>query len=142
MTTSFRQDVVAGFKAILDAFAAANPTLLRATYSQRPTSYREFPLAFIGERNELVTYDASTYNREMTPTVVLVDTPNDPDAVMDRMDIVVDALLDAFRQNPHIPGYGWWGRVTITDTVEVVGDVFYPVVIFAFGDVSTLEGRT
>lgn len=143
MSTTFRADVAAGLKSVLDTFKAANPTLVRATFIQRPTAPREFPTAYVGERSETVSHDAGTRRRTMSPTVVVVDSPTDPDAVMGRMDIVVDALLDALTAQTHLAsGVVWRGIGSITDTVEQVGDAMYPAVVITLVDVEIEEGRT
>jgi hypothetical protein len=98
MATTFRQDVVAALVVILRAQATATPTLLRKVWTSRPGTYNELPLAYIGPRDETITWDAGTRTRTMDGmTVIVVDNfVSDAGQVGDRMDELVDLLVDRF----------------------------------------------
>lgn len=144
MTTStFRADAVAGLKAVIDAYLAANPSSLVATFDYRPESFALTPLAFVDTRNETVVHDAGTRTRTMTPVVVVVDRITTNTETMARLDALVDGLLDQFTAtNPLVAGGNWRGSVSISDSFEQVGDNYYQAVTFSFGDVLISEGRS
>lgn len=143
MTTTFRSDVAGGLHSILSAFAVANPTLLRRAFRARPSSWTtDTPFGWVETRNETVRHDSGLRMRTMTPSVVVVDRLTDNIETMDRMDDLVDALLDYFTANPHITANTAWDQLTITDETEQLPDgTWISAVRFTFGDVIIREGR-
>jgi hypothetical protein len=142
MVTTFRHDVAANIKTnVLDVYQAANPTLLRAVYRARPSQIGETPCAWIGDRSEQLTHDSGTRGRTMLVQVVLCDTITDNGETLDRIDPLVDALLDALTALPHGVTSG-----TVLDPVGVDdADIPFGTVNY-FGTVITvrvriLEGR-
>ena len=146
MATTFRTDVVAGLKDVLDDFTgAANAFTLVATYTTRPASFaRPTPFAFIGIRPETVVHDVGTRTRTMQPTVTIVVQLVDNPTTMARLDRLIDLLHDAFTGRPHLAGNAtiWKGGLTVSDEFVAEGDSIFQAVTFTFLDVSTQEGRT
>jgi hypothetical protein len=154
MTTTFRQDVVAGLLTILDAFKATNPTMLRRTAAAQPPSVvGDLPLAFIGLRPERVTHDSGIRERIMTPSVVVVSEMSDNVETVRRHDALVDALCDHFTSYPHLVTAGSqseagsiWDEMTIEDEdFPVTSDdgktAHFYATRFTFGNLSIQEGR-
>jgi len=102
MTTTFRSDVVAAVMAVLQAQQTATPDQIRAVYSTRPGSFTETPCAYIGGRDETVSFSGGRAGyglmerRMVGLTVTLVDTFLDPTAASDRLDDLVDLLVTRF----------------------------------------------
>ena len=108
MTTIARQSVRATLKSLLDGFQAANPTLLRMTFSARPNGLGvELPGAFVGNLNEPnILHTSGVRQRNFATEIVLFDTfaPSNEEQAA-RLDIVLDALLDWFTAHAdQIPG--------------------------------------
>jgi hypothetical protein len=143
MATTFRSDIAGGLHTILLAFVAANPTLLRRAFRARPASWTtDLPAAWVEVRNEAITHDAGVRTRTMQPTVLVVDRLTDNTETMDRMDDLVDALLDHFTANPHITPNTVWDQLAISDETEQLTDgSWVSAVRFTFGNVSAREGR-
>ena len=149
MPTTFRSDVVAGVLAVLTAQKTATPTQLRGVYSSRPGSFPETPCAYIAGRDEVITYTAGTRARTFVGLqVVLVDAMPDATEAGDRLDDLVDLLVDRFSAAyAQVAGGGSILQLsTISDTeVELSGPsgaVIYRGAILGFGDTFTREGRT
>jgi hypothetical protein len=148
MTTTFRSDVVAAVLAVLNAQIAATPTQLRKAWSSRPGAFPETPCAFIGGRDEQITYTAGTRNRQMVGlTVTLVDTFNDNTETGDRLDDLVDLLVDRFTaaHSQVAGGSSILELASVTDSTEEVGGVNGPIlyrsVILGFATTFERVGR-
>lgn len=132
MASTARTVVVTQVKALLDTWIAANPTLLRQCWRSRPAKVAETPFAFIGGRNEALRHDSGTRDRTFTIQVVLVDTLTDNIESGDRIDPLVDLLVDLFTANPH--------AVSATTVIEPVGvedvEIEYPPVIYRASAIS------
>ncbi len=99
LATSWRQIAVAGILATLTAFKAANPTLLKGVASARPRDLSNFdkPGAYIGSRDETVIHTGGLRTRTFGGlSVVVVDVTPSNKEEQARMDILIDALQDAF----------------------------------------------
>lgn len=97
LNTSFRQQVHAGIVSTLTAFKAANPTLLRQVWHARPSSFTlgELPCAVLGNLTETISTSQGIRQRQFTGfTVELVDRSPDNMESDDRMNQLVDAMLD------------------------------------------------
>lgn len=122
MATTFRQDITAAIVSSIDAFIAANPTLLRRSERGRPPSVMgDLPLAFVDGRNETIHFDAQTMDRVMTIAVVVVSSIGDNVETLVRHDVVTDALIDHFNAAyiHFVPNSSW--------TDLVINDEDYPV---------------
>jgi len=147
--TTFRSDTVAGVLTILNAQITATPTQLRKAYSSRPGSFPETPCAYIGGRDETITYTAGTRARTMTGlTVTVVDVFADATETGDRLDDLVDLLVDRFTaaHSAITSGQSILQLSTVTDTeVELTGPTgagIYRGVVLGFGETFIREGRT
>lgn len=97
LNTTFREDVHNGIVTTLTAFKTANPTLLRQVWHARPGSYTlgELPAAVIGNLTETIATANGIRQRMFTGfTVELVDRAPDSQEADDRMNVLIDALLD------------------------------------------------
>lgn len=97
LNTTFREDVHAGIVSVLTDFKAANPTLLRQVWHARPSSYTlgELPAAVLGNLTETISTMNGVRQRQFTGfTVELVDRSPDNMESDDRMNLLVDAMLD------------------------------------------------
>lgn len=140
MATTFRSDVVGALRTVLLARKASSPTLLRAVYNSRPGSFPETPCAYIAGRSESITYSAQTRARTMTGLeVVVVDTLIDASETGDRMDDLVDLLVDDLTAAvAGVSGGGGLLQLTSVTDADIVltGDqaVTYRGAILGFGD--------
>jgi hypothetical protein len=143
-TTTFRQDAVAGLMVVLNAYKTAHPTLLRGVYSARPDGPAfEKPCAYVGRRDEVVSHDSGIRTRTLTGLqVIVLDTFTVNAQTADRMDVLIDGLLDAFTAAPHALGGNSVVSVTsIADTEVQMGEAIYRATIFTFGTAVAQEGR-
>lgn len=146
MTTTARQDLVAGTMGVLVAFRIAHPTLLHGIYSARPGSF-DPPAAFLGPRDEAIVHTSGTRQRTFGGfTVVLVDAFGDNEQTVDRLDVLVDGLVDAFTA-AKLQFSG--GRLQMTAVIDGELDQGgpeavnrYRAVTLLFGETVVMEGRS
>lgn len=149
MPTTFRAQVVAAHVAILGDQKTATPTLLRKVTSSRPGSFSELPLAYVGSRDESITHDAGTRTRTFDGlTVELVDAFADATQTEDRLDQLVDYLVDRY----DLPGNVQRVPNTIIELTSVADgelavesgngqSTFYRRVTLTFARTAIKEGR-
>jgi len=143
VTTTFRQDIRAGFVTLLQGFQTANPTMLGSVLTSRPENFTgDYPIGFVDSQPESIVHDSGTRTRTMTPVVAVVAEKTLNAEEQDRFDLLVDALLDYFTANPHVTTGTVWDRMVIEDYAEVIGEQYRPGVRFTFGNLSIQEGRT
>lgn len=97
LNTTFRQDVHNGVVTTLNAFRTANPTLIRKVWHARPASYilGDLPCVVLGNFTESISTMQGIRQRRMDGfTVEIVDRSPDNDESDDRMNGLVDALMD------------------------------------------------
>jgi hypothetical protein len=97
LNTTFRQDVHAGIVTTLGTFRTANPTLLRKVWHARPGSFTlgELPCAVLGSMTESITTMNGIRQRRMDGfTIEIVDRSPDNEEADDRMNALIDALMD------------------------------------------------
>lgn len=140
--STFRVDLVDALYDLLKAYQTANPTLLRAAYRTKPGAFSETPAAFVGSREETITHTAGTRERAINPSVVVVDTFTDNVETGDRMDILIDDLVDVFTA-----GVRQIGNALIEPTAVVPGELEMPGAIYRaeaiqFARTSIREGRS
>ena len=120
-----RVEIIEGTLALLDAFIAANPTLLRRRFKSRPPSLvTDTPCAYIDLRPETVAYANSVRDRVMSPSVVFVDRLTDNGETMGRFDQLVDTFTDFVDAYPYLVvarNNGVWSSGTWTDESETLG---------------------
>lgn len=140
---TFRTDLRAGLKAVLDAYtAAAHAFELTATLAERPESYaRPTPFAFVSLGTERIGHDSGTRTRSIPASIVLVDRITSNDDSTTRLDPIVDALLLTLSQNPHLTAESVWSDLTIRDDTDADGESRFRTVTFDFGDVTVRDGR-
>ncbi len=146
---AWRADVVEAIRAVLAAQKAATPTQLRAVYTSRPGSFPEVPCAYIGGRDERITYSAGLRTRTVTGlSVVLVDALADSQQTGDRLDALVDLLVDRFTDAyaAVAGGSSILAVSSVADTeVETAGAngaIVYRAVVLGFEGTFITEGRT
>ena len=117
MATTFRTDVTAAAGAALDAFIAANPTMLRRSELARPPSVMgDLPLGFILGRDEAIHFDAQTMDRVMTLSILFVSPLADNVETVRRHDAAVDAFVDFVNAGYlHFVPNSSWTDLTIND---------------------------
>lgn len=137
---------------MLNAFQAANPTLLRRVFRVRPPSLvTDTPCVYIDLRPEKIHYDNSIRDRVFSPSVVFVDRLTDNGETMDRFDVLIDAFVDHVDNYAHLTGTGTtlnnvWSDATVADESENLGNpdgTTAPAAAarFTFNDVLFKEGR-
>lgn len=144
--TGFRQAVQAGVSSVVQAFSAANGTIIRKVVTVRPRSLMasERPVFWIGDLSERVTTSQGVRVRSMDGfSCFLADTLGEQLESNDRMNFVVDALTDLFTDNYHAAG----GRSILqhvgTNDIEFdEGGARFVGAEFLFGQTSVAEGRT
>lgn len=143
MPTTARYDTITGLVAILDAFKAANPTLLSRTFRGRPPSLNtDMPCAYPTLPDEEVSHRAGVRIRVMAFAIEYVDRLTDNDETTERFDRAVDALLDHLTANPHIVANTVWSRVSISnDYVETEDGKVFARAVFTVPDHTVQEGR-
>lgn len=97
--TTSRTDLVAALMVILNAYKAANPTLMTACYTALPENVGDVPCAYLGERRENISMDLAQFDRALRVEVCLVDAITGNAAVMGRMDVLVDGVLSILQAN-------------------------------------------
>lgn len=97
LNTTFREDVRNGIVTTLRAFQAANPDLVRQVWSVRPasTTLGDVPALVVGNLAETVSTANGVRQRQMDGfTVELIDVTPDNAEAANRMDLLVDAVMD------------------------------------------------
>lgn len=145
MTTTGAQDVAAGLLAILDAYKAANPTLLRKTWPERPSTFSENPLAYVDAGSETILHTQGTRQRTFAPTVTYVSTFGEKD--IGRRNVVRDGLVDAFTAGVRQVAGFVIVNTGVTPAEETVVNPStgvastYPTLVFTFDEIVLMEGR-
>lgn len=146
MASTARSDVVAHIRSVLAGRKTASPTLLRAIYNSRPGAFPETPCAYIGPRDEGISYSGQVRTRIFSGlSAVIVDAVVDASEEADRMDDLIDLLVADFTENRNIAGGG--GRLmlsSVSDTDVVLqgptGTVTYRGAILGFALGNVQEG--
>jgi hypothetical protein len=87
-----------GLKTQLDAFLAANPTIVGRTYRTRPAS-PELPCGYVGSITENVDHDSGTRSRRLDALVQFEKTITDNELSGDWTDDIADGFLDLITDN-------------------------------------------
>lgn len=115
--STFRAQLRAGCKSVLDTYMAANPTLLGATYDYPPESFQT-PCAYVEKQvRETLTHLASVRQRTLRVNVVIVNKLMSNDQATAEQDVLVDGLVDAFTATPRAAS-----TTTLIEPVEVTLD--------------------
>jgi hypothetical protein len=143
MATTFRNDIVDGIMTVLNGYIAANPTRLVRAYRSKPLNVAagDLPSAYVDVRNEDIRHSEGTRTRVMSPSIVVVDRATDNIETGDRMDPLIDGLVDAFTATPQLMTGTIWDRMTIRDVPIEIGEYEYAGVRITIPDVTISEGR-
>ena len=143
MTTTFRNDTVDGIMAVLNAYIAANPTRLIRAYRSKPLNIAagDLPAAYVDVRNEVIRHAQGVRTRTMSPTVMVVDRATDNVETGDRMDPLIDGLVDAFTAAPQLVTGTVWDQMDIRDIPVEIGEYEFAGVRITLADVTISEGR-
>lgn len=144
--TALRMAAQAGLLALVQAFAAANPTIVRSVRTNRPPSYvnAELPCFYIADIGETETYTPGLWQRTLSGmTAVLVDAMGSVDESNDRMNFAHDALATLFTLNYHaISGRSIFQFQSVDDGEVQEAGAAFPTLVFNFGATTGQEGRT
>lgn len=99
-STTARADVRGALKTAIDAFKAANPTLVTQTYSARPGSLTT-PSIFVGHWSERIGLDMQLATRLPTLEVWLIQGTYQNEQSMGRADVLADAFISYFGDGSH-----------------------------------------
>jgi hypothetical protein len=136
MATTFRSDAVAAITTLLTTYQTANPTLLRDVHRSRP-AVNETPSAWFGEITETIQHTSGVRFRRFTIPVIVVDVLADNSETLNRLDDLVDALVDVFTANPQVVANTLIEPVAVSE-VEIDGP-YHGVAISVSGQIQ--EGR-
>ena len=148
MASTFRVDTRAGIVTAAQAFQTANPTLLYAVHTARPTRYTgDIPFGYVELLGERVRHTQGTRIRELSPSFVVVGRPLENAQSTTEWDALVDLLVDHFTDYAHLSSNTIWDQMTLSDESEEIASAdgstrIYPQVRFSFGNVSAMEGRS
>jgi hypothetical protein len=143
--TGFRQALQAGMLSIMQTFAAANPTIIRAVRHTRPRSLTtvELPVFWVGGFNETIETSVGVRTRIMDGfSCFVADRMGEPMESDDRINFVVDALTDVFTANYHAAsGFSLLTHTATIDTEFDEGGTIFVAVEFQFSVSKLAEGR-
>lgn len=143
VASSFRQQQVAGLVTLLTTFRSANPTMLKSIRLTRPEAMADVPAAFVGARDEAVAQDGGLRTRRFATSIVLVDRVANNVETENRMDALIDAILDLLSANPHAAS----GQTIVSPTavneyaLPEGQNVEYLANEIVLGETQTQEGR-
>jgi hypothetical protein len=140
--STFRVDLVDALYDLLVAYQVANPTLLRKVYRSRPGAFMELPAAYVGPRAETITHTAGTRERQINPTVVVVDGFSDNVETGDRMDILMDDLVDVFTAGVRQIGNSIIEPTSVDPGELEASGAIYRAETIEFARTSIREGRS
>lgn len=140
--STFRVDLVDALYDLLVAYQTANPTLLRKVYRTRPGAFQELPSAFVGPRAETITHTAGTRERAIDPTVVVVDSFTDNVETGDRMDVLMDDLVDVFTAGVRQIGTSIIEPTGVNPGELEASGAIYRAEVISFARTSIREGRS
>ena len=147
--TGFRQAIQYGIYALVTAFSAANPTIVRSVRTVRPPSFASstsLPVFFMGDLNESITHADGVRTRIVSGfSCYLVDQLGTIDDSNDRMNFAADVLTDLFTANYHaISGTSIFQHTSTSDFEypDPKASVVYPALEFTFAETKSSEGRT
>lgn len=99
--STFRAQLRAGCKTVIDAVQTANPTRIAHTYDHTPATFRT-PCVFVanGIDQPTILHDASTRSRDLVAFVHIVNKLVSNDQTADEQDVLVDLVVDEFTATP------------------------------------------
>lgn len=118
-----RQDTYDALAAILDAFIAAQPTILRKQHLTFPrTMAGEAPFIYLSI-NESILHDWQTRITVFSGWIGYVDTVADPDEAQDRVNAFADYMREWLTANPRIIPNKEFRQVGFEDGERLAGGV-------------------
>ena len=144
MGTTARVDTATGLLAILDGLKASGD--LEETFSARPGSFaRPTPFGYVDLGDEQVSHDAGTRTRVFPASLVIADRLTENAESTERMNALVDKVLDAITAHAHVSvpgGVVHSGRVAVTVGADQAPDgAWFIAARFDYGDITVQEGR-
>lgn len=140
--STFRAQLRAGCKTVIDSVQTANPTLIAHTYDHRPSSFRT-PAIFVDNNitQPTITHDAGTRARDLLAAVHIVNKLISNDQAADEQDVLVDLVVDAFTAQPRAASNASLIEpVSVDGHDETDGEASYACsIVFVRGRI--LEGR-
>jgi len=138
-----RQDLVSGVTTMMDAFIAANPTLLKRHFRARPESaVKEWPCSWLDLRPEEVAYSNSIRDRTFNVSIVFVAGQGTNDQQMTLLDSLVDAFTDHLDSYPHVlTGSAWSEGQWSEETIPLGDDTSTSGVRWTFAPILSKRGR-
>lgn len=138
--STFRQDLVTGFTAMMQAFIVAHPANLKKHFRVRPPSQvNDLPYSYLDIRNETAEHDSGLRTRTFTPSIVVVFELADNGETLDLMDATVDLLMDHFTSYTRVAANSWWSSISAADEEADPGRF---ATRFTWNGLSLAEGRT
>jgi hypothetical protein len=117
MATTFRAQLRAGCKTVLDSVKAANAGKLAHVYDHTVASFRT-PLGYV-DNNVLepsISHTAGLRGRDLIAQVHLVNKIITNNQTADEQDVLVDLVVDAFTANPNAAS-----ATTLIEPISVEG---------------------
>lgn len=131
-----------GAKTTLDAYLAANPTLLQQTHSARPGSFGALPCAYVGDTRIQLVHDAGLRMWSGEQDIVLVDNVAINEETMTRLATLADGIVDAFSDNPRALYAGAVSEpMTVGWIPQPIASTEYEAVVITVGKFTYQEGR-
>lgn len=128
---------------LLVTYAAANPTILRATYQVRPGFFGALPAAYVGDMR-LEMFAAGNVRMVMPASsveAVFVADVIDNNENKQALDDIVDTMVAQLLSTPHLFGSNTtFDRVTASDTIVQVGETVYTGIQVLISDLAIQEG--
>ena len=141
--STFRAQLRAGCKTVIDSVQAANTDKLAHTYDHRPQSFRT-PCAFVDNNiaQPTITHDSGTRSRDLLAAVHIVNKLISNDQAADEQDVLVDLVVDAFTAQPRAASSASLIEpVSVDGHEEQDGDASYACsIVFVRGRIQ--EGRS
>lgn len=140
---SWRTVLRANARTVVADYATSSPDTLRAVYSTRPGGFPETPAAYIGDIALRYVHDVQTKRTEGEISIVIVENAADNAEATSSLDIISDALEDAFTAAPHALFANTVSEPVRSESLALdVGGVPYNAVVLTIGRIVILEGRT
>ncbi len=130
------------FKVGLDAFLAANPTLVTHVYSGRPAAIADSRCIFIGGIAETINNPVGVVQRVAEVTLVCTRSLGENTEVIDDLEELADALVDYLIDHPHLTGALTYQEPVRTTTTELADSGTYLPAIAVVAQAVIQDGRT
>lgn len=118
--TTDRAELNVAIIAIVDAFIAAVPNIVRKSWNALPeTLTGEGPFVYIGPITEITRHDQGTRITEFAGQLGYVDVLSNPQETADRVAVFADYMRDLFTANYGILGQGVLEQTSFLDEAEL-----------------------